>query len=90
MCGRCPLCRTVLHVGRELPVTLTLKNILQRAFPEDYAQRQVEELQHSAADQAEQAPVPLFVLSCLLPGATLVQVAYYCAAGDHWWCCCCC
>ncbi|GLI64935.1 hypothetical protein VaNZ11_008336 [Volvox africanus] len=40
---RCPYCRTVLHVARDsLPVTITLANIISRAFPEEYEQRRVE------------------------------------------------
>ena len=31
--SKCPMCRTVLHVGRELAVTITLKNLLERSFP---------------------------------------------------------
>ncbi|GIL44878.1 hypothetical protein Vafri_2333 [Volvox africanus] len=40
---RCPYCRTVLHAARDsLPVTITLANIIKRAFPEEYEQRRVE------------------------------------------------
>lgn len=31
--SKCPMCRTVLHVGRELAVTITLKNLLEKSFP---------------------------------------------------------
>lgn len=27
------MCRTVLHVGRELPVTIALKTLLEKSFP---------------------------------------------------------
>ncbi|GIL76200.1 hypothetical protein Vretifemale_5693 [Volvox reticuliferus] len=40
---RCPYCRTVLHVARDsLPVTITLANIISRAFPEEYEERRGE------------------------------------------------
>ena len=70
MWRRCPLCRTLLHVGREMPVTVTLKAVLQHSFPQEYKQRHEEECQHiSPGGQPDaQAPVPLFVMSCLLPG----------------------
>ena len=71
--SRCPMCRTVLHVGRDLPVTVTLKNILEKSFPVEYAQRRAEE-QADLSSQLEggaaaEGPVPLFVMSCLMPGA---------------------
>lgn len=71
-CSRCPMCRTVLHVGRDLPVSITLKNILEKSFPQEYAERCAEEAADagSAANAAE-AAVPLFVMSCLMPGELL-------------------
>lgn len=71
--SRCPMCRTVLHVGRELPVTVTLKSILEKAFPLEYAQRQAEEQADMGAQPEGQpeAPVPLFVMSPLMPGVQL-------------------
>lgn len=65
--NKCPMCRTVLHVRRELPVSVVLKNLLERSFPEDYAARREEELVVAAA-AAEQAAMPLFVMSLILPG----------------------
>ncbi|KIZ03391.1 hypothetical protein MNEG_4574, partial [Monoraphidium neglectum] len=47
--SKCPCCRTVLHVARELPVSITLKNLLLKAFPEDYAARLAEESSAAAA-----------------------------------------
>ncbi|KAL4442724.1 hypothetical protein ABPG77_006718 [Micractinium sp. CCAP 211/92] len=64
--SRCPQCRTVLHAGRELAVTITLKNLLERSFPEEYEQRRQEE--REAAAPASDAPLPIFVMSMLLPG----------------------
>ena len=53
-----------------MPVTITLKAVLQHSFPQEYKQRHEEERQHiSPEGQPDaQAPVPLFVMSCLLPG----------------------
>ncbi|KAL4424242.1 hypothetical protein ABPG75_001543 [Micractinium tetrahymenae] len=66
--SRCPQCRTVLHAGRELAVTITLKNLLERSFPEEYEQRRQEEREAAAAVPAGAAPLPIFVMSLLLPG----------------------
>lgn len=75
--NKCPMCRTVLHVGRELPVSVVLKNILESAFPEDYHARRVEEAALSLLldpdpQEAHRAPqttvLPLFVMSSVLPG----------------------
>lgn len=51
-----------------MPITVTLKAVLQHSFPQEYAQRREEECQHMGQPD-DQAPVPLFVMSCLLPGA---------------------
>jgi Lon protease-like protein len=40
--NKCPMCRTVLHVG-QLPVSIVLKNILEKSFPEEYELRRSEE-----------------------------------------------
>lgn len=32
----------VLHIGRELPMTVTLSNILMKSFPEEYEERRLE------------------------------------------------
>ena len=68
--NKCPMCRTVLHAGRALPVSIVLKNLLERSFPEDYAARREEEAAAAAvaATAAEHAPLPLFVMNVLLPG----------------------
>lgn len=60
----------VLHVGRTLPVTVTLQKIIEKSFPEEYAQRKAEALaveEHNRADGPE-TPLPLFVMSCMMPG----------------------
>ena len=71
------MCRTVLHIGRELPVTVTLKNILEKSFPIEYAERRAEENAASTGrgpgECVAEPPVPLFVMSCLMPGEQLGQ-----------------
>jgi DTW domain-containing protein YfiP len=57
----------VLHVARDLPVTITLKNILQKCFPEEYASREQEEAEQAAAAAQR---LPLFVMTgARWPGA---------------------
>ena len=58
----------VLHVGRELPVTRTLKNILEKSFPEEYEERRQEAALLCPSADGE-APLPIFVMSCVMPGA---------------------
>lgn len=57
----------VQHVGRELPVTMVLANILERAFPAEYAERRAE-VQGLGQAPGRESPLPLFVMSCVLPG----------------------
>eukprot|EP00775_Hariotina_reticulata_P012534 gene12534-12667_t len=70
--NKCPMCRTVLHVGRELPVTITLQNIISKAFPEEAEARAAETKGVTTAEAAlaavEEVTLPLFVMSTLLPG----------------------
>jgi len=76
-----PEMKQVLHVARELPVSITLKNILAKAFPEEYTQRLAEEAAATATPAAaglaragsgggggSSATLPLFVMSTVLPG----------------------
>jgi len=64
--NRCPMCRVVLHVGRKLPVTVALRSILLRNFPEQYEARR-SEMEKSQRIE-DDGPVPLFVMSLVLPG----------------------
>ena len=57
----------VLHVGRVVPVSITLKNLLEKNFAEEYAARREEE--GPAPSPSDNAPIPLFVMACILPGA---------------------
>ena len=54
-------------MGRSIPVSITLKNILEKTFPEEYAARRQEE-GHGAPAPGENAALPLFVMSPMLPG----------------------
>lgn len=59
----------VLHVGRELPVTITLKNILSKSFPGEYAERARESADLLQIDHTNgTVTLPLFVMTALLPG----------------------
>ena len=63
----------LLHVGRKLPITITLQKIIEKSFPDEYAQRKAEALaleEHNKADGPE-TPLPLFVMSCMMPGQFL-------------------
>lgn len=64
--NKCPMCRTVLHVG-QLPVSIVFKNLLERSFPEEYEARRLEEAETTPA-AAEPSSLPLFVMSPMLPG----------------------
>lgn len=60
----------VLHVGRKLPVTITLQNIIEKSFPVEYASRKAEVIASEQAHLAggPETPLPLFVMSCMMPG----------------------
>eukprot|EP00798_Chlamydomonas_sp_ICE-L_P013533 gene13533-19403_t len=75
--NRCPMCRTVLHTGRELPITVTLANIISKNFPEEYEERKLEEGQAVSVHEKTEAgsgnavcTLPLFVMSTMFPGET--------------------
>ena len=58
-------------MGRQLPVTVTLAAVLERSFPDEYEARRRErcaEMEGAAGDAHDEAPVPLFVMSIMLPG----------------------
>ncbi|KAJ6827828.1 LON peptidase N-terminal domain and RING finger protein 1 isoform X1 [Iris pallida] len=63
--NKCPICRTVLFISpRTYPISVTLNNIIQRSFPEEYAERKSEHesLTHLGVDL-----MPLFVMDVVLP-----------------------
>mmetsp|Transcript_14889 Transcript_14889/g.44946 ORF Transcript_14889/g.44946 Transcript_14889/m.44946 type:complete len:483 (+) Transcript_14889:291-1739(+) len=65
--NKCPSCRTVLHVGRAIPVLSQLRSFLLAAYPAEYQARTLEERSAAVGDAAE-APIPLFVMAVMLPG----------------------
>ena len=85
--NKCPMCRTVLHVGRALACTISLKHLLERSFPDEYEARRREEAAAAASSAATDtdaaAPLPLFVMSLLLPGARGSR-GCRCPAGRPW------
>ncbi|XP_020277278.1 LON peptidase N-terminal domain and RING finger protein 1 isoform X2 [Asparagus officinalis] len=63
--NRCPMCRTVLFISpRTYPVSVTLNNIIQKNFPDEYAERKSENesLTHLGINL-----MPLFVMDVVLP-----------------------
>ncbi|XP_054806061.1 uncharacterized protein LOC129308746 isoform X2 [Prosopis cineraria] len=63
--NRCPLCRTVLFISpRTCSVSVTLKNIIQKNFLEEYAERRQENdnLTNFGLDL-----IPLFVMDVVIP-----------------------
>ncbi|WOL01693.1 LON peptidase N-terminal domain and RING finger protein 1 [Canna indica] len=63
--NRCPMCRTILFISpRTYPISVTLNHIIQKSFPEEYAERKSEQesLSHLGVDI-----LPLFVMDVVLP-----------------------
>ncbi|KNA09430.1 hypothetical protein SOVF_153650 [Spinacia oleracea] len=63
--NKCPLCRTVLFISpRTCAISVTLNNIIQKNFPEEYAERKSENdnLVKLGVDL-----MPLFVMDVVLP-----------------------
>ncbi|KAL5722963.1 hypothetical protein ACHQM5_006416 [Ranunculus cassubicifolius] len=63
--NKCPMCRTVLFISpKTYSISVTLKNIIQRNFSEEYAERKSEQdgLTHSGVDL-----MPLFVMDVVIP-----------------------
>lgn len=56
----------VLHVGRAIPVLTQVRRFLTKAFPDEYAARSAEEAVVPSTET--DAPLPLFVMSSMLPG----------------------
>ncbi|KAK7301521.1 hypothetical protein RJT34_12387 [Clitoria ternatea] len=65
-CGnRCPLCRTVLFISpRTCSISVTLKNIIQKNFPEEYVEREQE---HDGLINLGVDTLPLFVMDVVIP-----------------------
>ncbi|KAL7098865.1 hypothetical protein ACP275_09G045500 [Erythranthe tilingii] len=63
--NRCPLCRTVLFISpRTCSTSVTLNNIIQKNFPEEYAERKSE---HESLTNPGVDLLPLFVMDVILP-----------------------
>eukprot|EP00249_Psilotum_nudum_P019303 c27187_g1_i1 orf=247-1761(+) len=63
--NKCPMCRTILFVSpRTYPTSVTLRNIIQKNFPEEYAERK-EETDNTTVMEKE--ILPLFVMDVVLP-----------------------
>uniref|UniRef100_A0A0E0GPJ4 RING-type domain-containing protein n=1 Tax=Oryza nivara TaxID=4536 RepID=A0A0E0GPJ4_ORYNI len=63
--NKCPMCRTVLFIGpKTYPISVTLSNIIQKNFPEEYAERKSE---HETMTYAGVDLMPLFVMDVVLP-----------------------
>ncbi|KAF3772480.1 LON peptidase N-terminal domain and RING finger protein 3 [Nymphaea thermarum] len=64
--NKCPMCRTVLFISaKAYPVSVTLKNIIQKNFADEYAERKSE--LDSLADMGNDV-MPLFVMDVVIPG----------------------
>ncbi|KAM7471436.1 hypothetical protein LguiA_009619 [Lonicera macranthoides] len=63
--NRCPLCRTVLFISsRTCAISVTLNSIIQKNFPEEYAERKSE---HDSLTNLGVDFLPLFVMDVVLP-----------------------
>ncbi|KAL8529536.1 hypothetical protein ACS0TY_006821 [Phlomoides rotata] len=61
----CPLCRTVLFISpRTCSISVTLNNIIQKNFPEEYEERKSE---HESLTNLGVDLLPLFVMDVILP-----------------------
>ncbi|KAJ4713056.1 LON peptidase N-terminal domain and RING finger protein [Melia azedarach] len=63
--NKCPLCRTVLFISpRTCAISVTLNNIIQKNFPEEYAERKSE---HDSLTNLGVDLIPLFVMDVVVP-----------------------
>ncbi|XXG44408.1 hypothetical protein AAC387_Pa01g4223 [Persea americana] len=63
--NKCPMCRTVLFVTlNTCSISVTLNNIIQKNFPEEYAERKSE---HDSLINLGVDLMPLFVMDVVLP-----------------------
>ncbi|KAF5734678.1 receptor-like protein kinase [Tripterygium wilfordii] len=63
--NRCPLCRTVLFISpRTCTISVTLNNIIQKNFSEEYAERKSE---HDSLTNFGVDLIPLFVMDVVIP-----------------------
>ncbi|OMO52837.1 Zinc finger, RING-type [Corchorus olitorius] len=63
--NKCPLCRTVLFISpRACAISVVLNNIIQKNFPEEYAERKSE---HDSLINFGNDLIPLFVMDVVIP-----------------------
>lgn len=63
--NKCPVCRGILFINpSSYPVTVTLQNILEKSFPEEYRERRAEV---EAERLLSKEILPLFVMDVVLP-----------------------
>ncbi|KAG9439859.1 hypothetical protein H6P81_020024 [Aristolochia fimbriata] len=63
--NKCPMCRTVLFISpRTCSISVTLNNIIQKNFPEEYKERKLE---HQSLTCLAVDLMPLFVMDVVLP-----------------------
>ncbi|GJZ81261.1 lon peptidase N-terminal domain and RING finger protein 1-like protein [Tanacetum coccineum] len=63
--NRCPLCRTVLFISpRTCAISVTLNSIIERNFPQEYAERKLE---HESLTNMGPDLLPLFVMDVVMP-----------------------
>lgn len=58
----CPLCRTVLHIAANHPINVTLQNIIERNFPDEF---QIRKFETKTEAEQDLNSMPLFLLSVL-------------------------
>lgn len=61
--ANCPLCRAVIHIVPNHPVSVTLQSVIKKLFPEEYAQR-AEEVR--LENQQDETCLPLFPLNSVI------------------------
>eukprot|EP00210_Caulerpa_lentillifera_P008558 g8163.t1 len=67
--NKCPICRKVIHVGRTLPISVTLNNLVSQLFTEEVKERESELATVSGTlTEQEMSYLPVFVLFTLFPG----------------------
>lgn len=67
--NKCPMCRRVLHTGRNIPVTVTLESIIAATFPEETAARRRESASFASPEAGSN--LPMFIMSPMLPGESI-------------------
>jgi len=71
----CPMCRCVLHLDvNKHPVNVTLRNIIERCFPDEAAARQEEIIQEREQNTYHGNQLPLFPMSSVVFPGQLVPM----------------